>query len=219
MATLVSSVPLSLTTVDGQPRWAPIASNSRATRCPGSDVSATSARHSRVKSPARTTPGTGGRRIECRTRNRATSAGSPRPAAPSARACRWRACDRCDGAPAAAPRHIAGAASCGSDARPRALAEGQAAGSRNVVARPPTRVDGRAPLHHPHDDGGSGPSRGPPRSQSTPDARSPRDAHAGEQRPRAVRQASPFFSSHVFQHRVVQHRIRQQLLQPRVLRL
>ena len=47
---LVSSVPLSETIIAGQPRRAMTASSSRATRRPGSDVSATSARHSRVKS-------------------------------------------------------------------------------------------------------------------------------------------------------------------------
>ena len=46
----VSSVPLSETHIAGRPRAAMRASSSRATRSPGSEVSATSARHSRVKS-------------------------------------------------------------------------------------------------------------------------------------------------------------------------
>jgi len=46
----VSSVPLSETIIAGQPRRVITASSSRATRRPGNDVSATSARHSRVKS-------------------------------------------------------------------------------------------------------------------------------------------------------------------------
>ena len=48
MADEVSSVPLSLTTVCGLPRMPMSRVNSRATRTPDSDVSATSARHSRV---------------------------------------------------------------------------------------------------------------------------------------------------------------------------
>ena len=47
---LVSSVPLSLTTVAGLPRMAMRVSSSRATRMPDSEVSAASARQSRVKS-------------------------------------------------------------------------------------------------------------------------------------------------------------------------
>ena len=47
---LVSSVPLSETQAAGLPRSAMIASSSRPTRRPDSEVSATSARHSRVKS-------------------------------------------------------------------------------------------------------------------------------------------------------------------------
>ena len=43
-------VPLSLTIMPGLPRVAMSASSSRATRSPDSDVSATSARHSRVQS-------------------------------------------------------------------------------------------------------------------------------------------------------------------------
>jgi len=50
IAVLVSSVPLSLTMVCGLPRRATIASSSRPTLAPESEVSATSARHSRVKS-------------------------------------------------------------------------------------------------------------------------------------------------------------------------
>jgi hypothetical protein len=46
----VSSGPLSLTTISGLPRIVVNVSSSRATRAPDSDVSATSARHSRVKS-------------------------------------------------------------------------------------------------------------------------------------------------------------------------
>ena len=49
IARLVSSVPLSLTIIGGLPRSATIASSSRATRAPDSDVSTTSARFSRVK--------------------------------------------------------------------------------------------------------------------------------------------------------------------------
>jgi hypothetical protein len=47
---LVSSVPLSETHSSGGPRTAMRASSSRATLRPGSDVSATRQRHSRVKS-------------------------------------------------------------------------------------------------------------------------------------------------------------------------
>jgi hypothetical protein len=47
---LVSSVPLSLTIIAGQPRQAITASSSRPTRAPDNDVSATNAMHSRVKS-------------------------------------------------------------------------------------------------------------------------------------------------------------------------
>ena len=47
---LVSSVPLSETTVSGAPRRPMMASSSRATRLPDSEVSATRPRHSRVKS-------------------------------------------------------------------------------------------------------------------------------------------------------------------------
>jgi len=47
---LVSSVPLSDTHVFGLPRIAMMVSSSRATRAPESEVSATSARHSRVQS-------------------------------------------------------------------------------------------------------------------------------------------------------------------------
>ena len=47
---LVSSVPLSETHMAGRPRVAMTASSSRATRRPGSEVSATRQRHSRVKS-------------------------------------------------------------------------------------------------------------------------------------------------------------------------
>ena len=47
---LVSSVPLSETHAAGLPRAAIIAPSSRPTRRPESEVSATSARHSRVKS-------------------------------------------------------------------------------------------------------------------------------------------------------------------------
>src|SRR5205823_11305234 len=49
-AMLVSSVPLSETHIVGQPRTAMTASSSRTTRKPDSEVSAMSARHSRVKS-------------------------------------------------------------------------------------------------------------------------------------------------------------------------
>ena len=45
----VYSVPLSLTMVSGRPRCRMTASNSRTTRAPDSEVSATSARHSRVQ--------------------------------------------------------------------------------------------------------------------------------------------------------------------------
>src|SRR5882672_2346227 len=62
MACEVSSVPLSLTTLSGFLRAATIASSSRATRRPESDVSTTSARHSRVKSSTTTNTGSGGRR-------------------------------------------------------------------------------------------------------------------------------------------------------------
>jgi hypothetical protein len=48
MALDVSSVPLSLTIIAGRPRHCTMVSNSRATRAPDNDVSATSARHSRV---------------------------------------------------------------------------------------------------------------------------------------------------------------------------
>jgi hypothetical protein len=47
---LVSSAPLSETTIAGRPRTAIKVSSSRATRRPGNDVSATKVRHSRVKS-------------------------------------------------------------------------------------------------------------------------------------------------------------------------
>ena len=47
---LVSSVPLSLTIIAGGPRRAITASSSRPTRAPDNEVSATNARHSRVKS-------------------------------------------------------------------------------------------------------------------------------------------------------------------------
>ena len=50
MALLVSSLPLSLTTIFGLPRSIISRSSSRATRMPESEVSATSARHSRVQS-------------------------------------------------------------------------------------------------------------------------------------------------------------------------
>src|ERR1041384_1473605 len=46
----VSSVPLSETHLAGRPRWAMMISSSRTTRRPGSEVSAISVRHSRVKS-------------------------------------------------------------------------------------------------------------------------------------------------------------------------
>ena len=46
----VSSVPLSETHIVGRPRAAMRASSSRTTRSPGSEVSGTRARHSRVKS-------------------------------------------------------------------------------------------------------------------------------------------------------------------------
>ena len=49
-ARLVNSVPLSETHMLGRPRRATTASSSRTTRNPGSDVSATSVRHSRVTS-------------------------------------------------------------------------------------------------------------------------------------------------------------------------
>src|SRR5439155_2657359 len=50
MALLVSSLPLSLTTIFGLPRSIISRSSSRATRVPESELSATSARHSRVQS-------------------------------------------------------------------------------------------------------------------------------------------------------------------------
>jgi hypothetical protein len=50
MALLVSSLPLSLTTIFGLPRSITSRSSSRATRLLESEVSATSARHSRVQS-------------------------------------------------------------------------------------------------------------------------------------------------------------------------
>src|SRR5712664_2416389 len=50
MALLVSSLPLSLTTIFGLPRSPISRSSSRATRAPESEVSATNARHSRVQS-------------------------------------------------------------------------------------------------------------------------------------------------------------------------
>src|SRR5438067_4616399 len=50
MALLVSSLPLSLTTIFGLPRSIISRSSSRATRTPESEVSATNARHSRVQS-------------------------------------------------------------------------------------------------------------------------------------------------------------------------
>src|SRR4051812_24916092 len=50
MALLVSSLPLSLTTILGLPRSITSRSSSRDTRMPESEVSATSARHSRVQS-------------------------------------------------------------------------------------------------------------------------------------------------------------------------
>ena len=49
MALDVYSVPLSLMIVSGRPRLRMMASNSRATRRPDSEVSATSPRHSRVQ--------------------------------------------------------------------------------------------------------------------------------------------------------------------------
>src|SRR5215469_3486845 len=50
IAVEVSSVPLSETMPPGQPRTAMILSSSRATRMPETEVSTTSARHSRVQS-------------------------------------------------------------------------------------------------------------------------------------------------------------------------
>jgi hypothetical protein len=50
MALQVSSLPLSLTIMVGLPRQAMMASSSRATRWPEIEVSATSAKHSRVQS-------------------------------------------------------------------------------------------------------------------------------------------------------------------------
>jgi hypothetical protein len=47
---LVSSVPLSLTIICGLPHWPMMIVSSRATLAPESDVSATSARHSLLKS-------------------------------------------------------------------------------------------------------------------------------------------------------------------------
>ena len=49
MAFEVNSVPLSLTMVSGRPRCWMMMSSSRATRAPDSEVSATSATHSRVQ--------------------------------------------------------------------------------------------------------------------------------------------------------------------------
>src|SRR6266576_495092 len=50
MAHEVSSVPLSLTTMQGLPRVSTTRSSSRATRMPERELSTTSARHSRLKS-------------------------------------------------------------------------------------------------------------------------------------------------------------------------
>ena len=130
-----------------------------------------------------------------RRRNPATSAGSGRPATSSAPAFRAPACGRPDGAPAAVLPGTAVAASCGSSECPRAPAANRAVDSRTAAARRPALAIGHQPYHRRRADGGSGSSPGPSRSRSAPDARSPRDAHAGEQRPRAVRQASPFFAA------------------------
>ena len=71
---LVSSVPLSETHMAGRPRAAMRASSSRTTRKPGRDVSATSARHSRVKSSTTVRIRTAGHRQVCPTGNPCSSA-------------------------------------------------------------------------------------------------------------------------------------------------
>ena len=99
----VSSVPLSLTIIAGQPHSATIRSSSRPTRSPDSDVST-------------------------------TSAGSSPAAAPSAPACRARACDRRAAVSQGVPPGAGGTASCGSAGAPRAPAG--SAGVHQTGSRP-----------------------------------------------------------------------------------
>ena len=96
---LVNSVPLSLTIDNGLPRWAMMASSARPTRAPDKDVSATSVRHSRVKSS--TTARIRIRRLSVSVslRNRATSAGSVLAAMPGEPLFQALFCVRRGGAP------------------------------------------------------------------------------------------------------------------------
>ena len=144
---LVNSVPLSVTIVAGRPRRAMTASSSRATRTPDSEVSATSVRHSRVKSS--TTASIRNRRLSANASDRKSS--DQRWFGPCGKAIGAlvpKARLRPDaGAPEAVPRDRAVAASCGSRRCPRAGAGCAAGDSRTGGERRQARAAGRAPPH------------------------------------------------------------------------
>jgi hypothetical protein len=185
-------VTLSLTTARGFPRSATIASSSRATLAPDSEVSATSARHSRVKSSPRKGCGTADHSPACRTRSPVTNGGSAPAVAPSAPGCPMPASGRRGGAPSAPPLDRDAAASCGSAPDPHGPASSPGADSRTADAQPPVLAAAAAGQHHPPGSADTAPPDGQFRSDHTPDARSARDT-PGHGRPHpASRRASPF---------------------------
>lgn len=190
---LVSSVPLSLTMVVGRPRRLRSDVSSRVTRGPESEVSATSARRSRLKSS--TMASTRNRRPSVKaseTKSRlqrslgrfGTSIGRRAPV----RAYGRHACELAD-----VPRCRAVGSSSGSLASPGGRASRAHAGSRTGAAqpRPPSSHD--AAHRRPAAGCGSARSTGRLRAPNTPAAGSPRVPHTGAPRPLAWQRASPFF--------------------------
>nr|P17986.1 RecName: Full=Insertion element ISR1 uncharacterized 30.8 kDa protein A [Rhizobium sp.]CAA29833.1 unnamed protein product [Rhizobium sp.] len=208
-------MPLSLTMVSGRPRCRMTASNSRTTRAPDSEVSATSAKHSRVQLSITVRMRKRRPSVSWSATKSATSAGWA-PAAghgrrvPIARLRRAPAhrqllvaIDPLDPFPvdrmALAPQqHVQATIAEPSTFLARAFSRSRRA--RRPGASPDSaRSSDRRPEH------------------GTPAFRSSRRRPADGQPPRDSRRASPLFSQQVLQGHVVQHRVRQHPLQPGVL--
>ncbi|KIU01286.1 hypothetical protein QU38_02310, partial [Staphylococcus aureus] len=130
----------------------------------------------------RTRCGTAGCTSACRTRSRATSAGSGRSATASAPAFQAHVCDRRDAGPADSPRGKCAAASCGWASCPPAPADSPDGDSRTGGVPPPARADASARAHHRLPSADTGSPGGSRRQDCTPDARSARDAYEHERR-------------------------------------
>src|SRR6476660_8774561 len=206
MALLVSSLPLSLTIIFGLPRLTMRRSSSRATRKPESEVSATSARHSRVQSSTIA-------RIRKRrpsvswseTKSRLQRSLGANGVIISALWCRSPVCARRDGGPLASPHGRAGRAFYGSPHSPPASEEYERAD------RATAGVHGQSPSSAPEDRDRRGawtriePSCGSSRWLYTPAARSARSLPSYARQLSARQRASPLLSQEILQSHIIEH--------------